>query len=359
MTEATGVTDLHGTVVRLFFPEGTLVVEVDDPGVRVSIDGEDLVITGAGAQEIRLKSGRHTLQAMKDGKVLKQELITVTRNGRRVVRVHREEATGPGVGNETADAGQPSGVEVSGQGPVATLAARLKSLNPRFKGSINLVNARELVIRGDGLTDISPVLDLPGLGTLECTAKSFSDLTPIRRLKLADLSVRGTSVADLGPLRGMELTNLELTGTPVSNLGPLKGMPLRVLQVAYTAVTDLSPLVGMKLIGLNCDGCRTLTDLSPVKGMRLNNLRLRFARVSDLSPLKGMPLQHFDYSGTLVTDITPLKAMPLEEVICDFQPERDEAVLRAIPTLKTINGRPAAEFWKDLDKATRGGDADR
>ncbi len=34
-TEATGVTDFRGTVIRLFSPEGTLVVEVDDPGVSV------------------------------------------------------------------------------------------------------------------------------------------------------------------------------------------------------------------------------------------------------------------------------------------------------------------------------------
>src|SRR5262249_30895287 len=37
--EATGVTDFHGTVVRLFTPEGTLVVEVNDPGVSVEVEG--------------------------------------------------------------------------------------------------------------------------------------------------------------------------------------------------------------------------------------------------------------------------------------------------------------------------------
>jgi serine/threonine protein kinase len=55
--EATGVTDVRGTVVRLFSPDGTLVVEVDDPGVSVAVDGADVVITGAGAKEIRLRPG--------------------------------------------------------------------------------------------------------------------------------------------------------------------------------------------------------------------------------------------------------------------------------------------------------------
>src|SRR5262245_38646193 len=46
--EATGVTDVRGTVIRLFSPDGTLVVEVDDPSVSVTVDSADVVITGAG-----------------------------------------------------------------------------------------------------------------------------------------------------------------------------------------------------------------------------------------------------------------------------------------------------------------------
>src|SRR5207247_1696200 len=83
-TEATGVTRVRGTVIRLFSPQGTLVVEVDDPGVSIKIDGSDLVITGAGAREIRLKPGSYRVEASKDGKVVSRELVTVTKNGRRV-----------------------------------------------------------------------------------------------------------------------------------------------------------------------------------------------------------------------------------------------------------------------------------
>jgi serine/threonine protein kinase len=91
VTEATGVTKLSGTVIRLFSPEGTLIVEVDDPSVSVTIDGRDLVITGAGPKEIRLKPGQYRVTASKDGKVIKQEVIAVTKDGRPVVRVSREE----------------------------------------------------------------------------------------------------------------------------------------------------------------------------------------------------------------------------------------------------------------------------
>jgi hypothetical protein len=98
LSEATGMTNLRGTVIRLFSSDGTLVVEVDDPGVSVTIDGEEVVITGAGAKEIRLKPGRYKVRASKDGKVVRQELVTVSRNGRRVVRVSREAAPAAGAG---------------------------------------------------------------------------------------------------------------------------------------------------------------------------------------------------------------------------------------------------------------------
>jgi WD40 repeat protein len=85
--EATGVTDMRGTVIRLLSSEGTLVVEVDDPGVSVTVDGSEVGITGVGAKEIRLTPGQYKVEASKEGKLVRQELTTVTRNGRQVVRI--------------------------------------------------------------------------------------------------------------------------------------------------------------------------------------------------------------------------------------------------------------------------------
>src|SRR6185436_19018455 len=62
MTEAAGVTKLTATVIRVLTPDGTLVVEVDDPGVKVTVEGDGgLVITGAGPQEVRLRPGIYTV----------------------------------------------------------------------------------------------------------------------------------------------------------------------------------------------------------------------------------------------------------------------------------------------------------
>jgi serine/threonine protein kinase len=90
LSEATGVTDVQGTVIRLLSPEGTLVVVVDDPAVSVKIDGADIVITGAGVKEIRLQTGSYTVKARKNGKLVHQELVNITRNGRPIVRVNHE-----------------------------------------------------------------------------------------------------------------------------------------------------------------------------------------------------------------------------------------------------------------------------
>jgi len=88
LTEATGLTDVTATVIRIVRGDGTLAIEVDDPGVSVSIDGEQLVITGAGAKEIRLAVGQHELKAVKDGEPVHTESVTITRDGRQVVKVH-------------------------------------------------------------------------------------------------------------------------------------------------------------------------------------------------------------------------------------------------------------------------------
>jgi hypothetical protein len=119
LTEATGVTDLTGTVIRIARGDGTLVVQVDDPEVSVSIDGEELVITGAGAKEIRLGAGQHELIAVKNGEPVHTELVTISRNGKRVVRVEVE----PPPPAEAAEAleSELAGVELQETWPFAGL----------------------------------------------------------------------------------------------------------------------------------------------------------------------------------------------------------------------------------------------
>jgi len=94
LSEATGVTQLSATVIRIFTPEGTLVVEASDPDVKVTIEGDGgLSITTAGGQQVRLPAGAsYRLRAAKDGQpvALDRELITITQGQKQIVRVRLE-----------------------------------------------------------------------------------------------------------------------------------------------------------------------------------------------------------------------------------------------------------------------------
>jgi hypothetical protein len=353
--EATGVTKVGGTVIRLFSPDGTLVVEVDDPGVSVTVDGGDVIITGAGAKEIRLKPGQYKVEASKNGKLVRQELVTVTRNGRQVVRISKELVEHV---SNVLDQWEKSVAALPAEKQVEAVAKRLKELNPRFDGKVKptiengVVTGLEFL--SDEVKDLSPVHVLDGLRVLECHGSApgkgkVADLSPLRGLSLKELHFDDNVVSDLSPLKGMPLVVLGFSYNPVEDLNPLRGMPLRNLAPGWTRVADLSPLKGMKLTNLYCDGA-PVSDLSPLQGMPLDALALPDTRVSDLSPLRGLPLRWLRIDHACVTDLSPLRGMPLlKEIACDFQPKRDAEILRSLTTLENINGKSVAEFWKEVD----------
>jgi hypothetical protein len=374
LTEATGVTDVRRSVIRLFSPEGTLVVEVDDPGVIVAVDGADVVITGAGAREIRLKPGQYKVQASKDGKVVRQELVTINRNGRQVVRISKESAPITEAARwEKTVAGMPAEQQVK------AVVRRLKELNPAFDGTVapivenGVVTALKFLT--DDVDDISPVRALPRLETLECDGTfprkgKMSDLTPLRGMRLKRLSLYSTQVADLSPLEGLPLTLLNCGETRVFDLSPLKGMQLELLTLQRTGVKDLAPLRGMPLKWLDLAAARGISDLSPLKGMPLEYLNLMSLPVSDLSvlarmtslwnlvldstavseltPLRGSNLKVLSILNIPAKDLSPLKELPLQRLRFDYRADRAEFV-RSFTGLEAINDKPAADFWKEVD----------
>ena len=370
LTEAAGVTDVRGTVVRLFSPEGTLVVEVDDPEVSVQVDGSDLVITGAGPREIRLEPGTYAVEARKGGELVGRELVAVEKNGRRVVRVSRE-ATPPVAATQTSPAGPPAPftdadvrrvAALPAAGQVEEVRTELMRRNPAF-GSIhssvthkiagNVVTEFSIVgLQVDKVTDISPVRALTGLRSFACrSGDELSDLSPLEDLHLSSLDLGGLGVADLSALKDMKLRTLTLYVTSVADLSPLEDhRTLVALDVYHAPLADLSPLKHVKLTSLSLGRTR-VTDLSPLQGMRLTTLKIDENAISDLTPVKGMPLAVLSCKDTNVTDLSPLAGMPLEILSGHFDAPRDAEVLGAIETLKTINGKPATEFWNGVRSA--------
>ncbi len=96
--------DFVATILRIRTADGTMVIKVSDPDVKVKVDGEDVVITGAGPQELRVKPGMHTVEAAKRGTV-RTQVVTVERGGKMAVEVDFEPALAiapPGVSTKAA-----------------------------------------------------------------------------------------------------------------------------------------------------------------------------------------------------------------------------------------------------------------
>ena len=226
-----------------------------------------------------------------------------------------------------------------------------------------------LVVGRNRVADLEPLRGMP-LRTLVCADSPVAGLSPLTGMPLTSLTLGGTRVTDLSPLKDLPLTSLSLDRTPVADLSPLTGnKTLTILDLWMTDVRDLSPLTGTPLTSLNIG--RTLaTDLAPLRDMKLTTLKFRDSHVADLSPLKDVPLTSLDChhtnvadlsplkdlkltdldcSNTKVTDLSPLAGMPLRRLTLDFQAERDTKVLRSLKDLQQINGKPAAEFWKEQE----------
>jgi len=200
-------------------------------------------------------------------------------------------------------------------------------------------------------------------------------------MKLTSLYIPA-KVMDLSPLAGMPLGSLDLSSTKATDLGPLKGMTQLQSLSLPPPVTDLGPLKGLKLTSLIAGECRQLADISALEGMPLDSLNLMNTKVADIRPLKGMPLQSLSLRSTLtaqpvpVTDLSPLAGLPLKtlDISCGQDPRELDVsplveckalenlgmsptaktkgldTLRKHAALKTINGQPAAAYWKKLDE---------
>ncbi|WP_339681939.1 protein kinase domain-containing protein [Gimesia maris] len=282
-TEATGITNVRGTVIRLFSPEGTLVIEVDDPGVSISIDGQEMVITGAGVKELRLKPGQYQLQATKNGEVLQQELITVTRNGRQVVRVSREPAAQP-TDSKVVDPDRRAAEYVlsiggkvrldddSRQGE-KKLIASIKELpdSPFRLTHVELINMKKVTdtglaaLRGTknlrfvnlayspeftdaGLAHLSDNrglqrLDLWGTNITKQGLEYFTDFPDLRDLRLGDTQLSAEDLSILkryASLQKLEMLMLSLTQADDSTLAILSGASqLGQLNLEQTNINDV------------------------------------------------------------------------------------------------------------------------
>lgn len=341
---------------------GTLVVEVDQPGAMVQVDDKERVhVTQKGGKEsisLSVDPGKHRIKVEKEGFEVYSQEFEMKLRGTTPIKAKLV----PLEGKQAVDEGKkPLFLQTSGFEPwskevaampaekqVEAVSKKLMELNPGFDGKLTGLEGKgtpliengavtALTLLSDTVTDISPVRAMTGLKLFYCIG-----------------SERGTSkFADLSPIEGMSLKYLTCDRTMVSDLSPLRGQPLHAVGISHTLVSDLSPLTGTQVHYLYCNSSRVF-DLSPLKEIPLQHLQISETRVSDLSPLQGMPLEFLNCVAAPISDFSHLQGIPLKALFCDFNPERDTNVLRSMKTLETINGKPAAEFWKEVEEQKQG-----
>ncbi len=390
-----GVVMLYGIIVSLKTKDGTLIVEVDQPDAVVQVlDAEGKVEIsqkgGKGLVSISVDPGKHRLQIEKDGFTVFGQDFEMKSGGKtpikaKLVPLDEKPAmvgtkpapvpagTKPPVGDGTKKplAFQTPGFDqwvkdvqaLPADKQVEAVSKKLMELNPGFDGKVLTPTVEGGVVTQfqfltDNVTDISPVRALVGLTNLvssgsEAGMGKLSDLAPLAGLKLQQLVISGTLVSDLKPLFGMPLEVLTCDFSNVEDLTPLRGMRLISLSLNYTKVSDLGILRGMSLVGFGC-AATSVTDISPLKGMPLEALAFHTTKIADPSPLQGMKLRELHCYETQVSNYSLFKEMPLKLIYFDFDPMRDAELLRSIKTLETINTKPAAEFWKEVEEQQKG-----
>ena len=386
-----------GVLVKINTKDGTLIVTVNEPNVEVQVLDEQgkVEITRNGEESpitISVDPGKHRLKVHKDGfefftqnfsiesggeQPITAKLIPLVDKSDAVVSVSPTMSPEPLLKNQASDGAggrKPLAFETQGfdqwvkvvvalpaEEQVQAVVQKMRELNPGFDGVMQPTIGEGIVLSiafmSDNVTDISPLRAFIALSFLECNGSEpgkgkLADLSPLKGKSLRGIWCSNTNISDLSPLKDMPIKRLTCQFTPVADLTPLSGMPLANLRCTATKVADLSPLKGMQLAELQIEET-LVSDLWPLKGMHLTSVAFSGTPVTDITPLRGMPLTTL-ICGQLVTDLSPIREMPLRMLSVNFMPERDTELLRSIKTLETVNLKPVADFWREVEHQRAG-----
>lgn len=256
-------------------------------------------------------------------------------------------------------------------------------------------------------TDVWPIRAFRALQEFYCRGSgtyrgNVTNLDQLRGMRLTSISLKDSPIRDLSPLIGMPLSHIAFYRTSVADLSPLRGMPLehvmydvRLFNAADEAILHSLPLravnkgygdsqpiaefwqelaqrrdaakafametsqlptdkrvtaVQTKLNALNEAGQVRLTH--KLEGEHLAQVEAYLTgKAADLTPLMALTdlKKLFIYESVPWQDLSCLKFLPLEELTCSEDAAyKNNGTLRAIKTLKTINGEPAEQFWQKL-----------
>ena len=263
-----------GVVIRLTTPAGNLVIEVDQPGAEISIDGGKIRVIAPdspGNVEIKVEPGSHTLTVSKGGFEAKTESFTLRDAvGKRLLQVHLE---------SLADKNK----EVVKHREMAQWLLGLGCLI-----QVEWVDADPTTtshdIRGAGSTPSRP-FRLVKVAFVEhnCTDATLAQLAGVKTWR--EILVNGSPITNDG-LRLLsdqpELRFLQLDGTRVTDVGMKYLRRLARLEELYLAADDID---GSGLVELEQIRLRKLV-VSPGPTRRIGDACLdAVGRLRDLSEL--------------------------------------------------------------------------
>jgi serine/threonine protein kinase/Leucine-rich repeat (LRR) protein len=258
------------------------------------------------------------------------------------------------------------------------------------------------------ISDLSPLKGMP-LTRLVCYRMLISDLSPLKGMPLSELQCCHNPISDLSPLKGMPLSLLRLdfplfdqTTQALLQTLPLKKIGLRwkadsdaakfwqdietqreaaVRFAAETAklppeeqvvavrakLTELNVEKYIRELGSNIENRKPSTPGTLIEGSGkpesdVTEITLAisvstyYTMPINITPLLAFKnLKKLTLTGgpvlpvaTPLPDLSCLRLLPLEELTCSEVTVRKNALtLKPMESLKTINGQPATEFWKD------------
>ena len=205
-----------------------------------------------------------------------------------------------------------------------------------------LTNLRALDLSNCSLSDISFLVELPQLTSLNLSGNPISNVSPLAELtELGVLHLHDTSVSDISALSGLtQLSSLSISGTSISDISVLSGLTqLMQLDLPSNNISDISPLADLTQLKRLYLWNNTIADVSPLKGLtQLTSLDLDGNVISDISALAGLTqLTRLYLWSNTIADVSPLKGLTqLTELHLNRNAISDISALAELTQLKIL-----------------------
>ena len=209
----------------------------------------------------------------------------------------------------------------------------LKSNISDLTGLEFAINLMEIELRGNRISDVSPLKNLTNLTKLRLgTNRKISDVSPLKNLtNLTFLDIDSNQISDISPIKVLtNLTWLDLDDNRISDITPLKVLTnLTYLDLDGNRISDITPLkVLTNLTFLDIDD-NEISDMSPLSVLiKLKVLDLEGNKLSDISPISTLTnLTELDLHNNEISDISPISTLTnltilnlSDNQISDFSP---------------------------------------